>query len=127
MNIPVSCFGGDFFTVPVLETGWFVSIPWGEGETCADLEDRLTFEYSLEDILTPDFFPEDEEVYERERAPFWPWEMRVYGFRDYYIISSEDLWTACPSVMPSCVAIPKNKFGLVRFVKEFCLPFIKRS
>ena len=124
MNIPPSFidFKKNLFVVPILGSDESVKIPWMENESCEDLQNRLILEADMLDLL-PDHLIPEEQTESQENS--WPWTIKIYTFQDHYIISSEELWSACPSMMPSCIAIPENKIGLMKFIKEFCLPFLK--
>ena len=126
--IGMSCIDSqnNLFLVPVLGEDKKIQIPWGEKETSEDLVNKLTKEADFIDLISHQFIPDSEEEL-NSLSQYWPWSMEVYVFGDYYIISSQDLRHSCPSSMPSCVAIVANKIGLMKFVLDYCMPFISHS
>lgn len=112
------------FVIPVIDRVTTISIPWGEEESSEELEKKLIADGDLSDYLLDHFLPSTEEAYDLIKDT-WPWSIKVYVYNSYYIIAEFGLTDACPSMMPSCVAISANKFSLMNFIKDIVLPFLE--
>jgi hypothetical protein len=108
----------------------YIEIPFGENESLTDLtireEHQVSSESDFIDLLPECMMPDTEKEYDHIKCKY-PWSIQIYSYQDVFIISDEDLLHSCPSMLPSLIAIPKSTFGLMAFVREYCLPFLEKK
>lgn len=118
----------NYLCIPYHESGDYIKIPWLENEDVEDLlfnkEHEVALYSDFLDLINPQLHPSCEEEYESIKDEY-PWSVRLYEYKQYYIISDSELLYSCPSSLPSLVALPKNIFAVMGFIREYCLPFIK--
>lgn len=88
----------------------------------------MVLEANIYDLISSDWF---ESASNDGDENYWPYSIAVYSYKnetgEYYIISDDKIeYRDYSEGFDYITYINGNKFQLLSFIKEFCLPFIKQ-